>query len=276
MKSYELILTDLLDHSYIETFEDVFEPEYFMYLEENSYEELIKGNITDLRSLNYNLNYIKHYLTKNKFFYSTKQWSIFKSAKLLVPYITNSIQMNGDEATSKIKKKDKFSQVQFDNKIAAYLRFLTIVSDLNLFLVIDPYDQTYTVIEDIDLHKYVPLYFLCINLWNGFRGLTNDNSIKLIESIKSKYSNLWRTQMVKVFQDIQEAINTKASFKIKLDINKGDINYLDAKFRDQDLSKINEYKWFMNDGNVTSSTTIEEYNWKPTAITGYRRKRYKQ
>ena len=73
MKSYELILTDLLDHSYIETFEDVFEPEYFMYLEENSYEELIKGNITDLRSLNYNLNYIKHYLTKNKFFYSTKQ-----------------------------------------------------------------------------------------------------------------------------------------------------------------------------------------------------------
>jgi hypothetical protein len=42
MKPYEYIMGRLLKHTYIETFEDIFEPEYFLFQQEENYCELLK------------------------------------------------------------------------------------------------------------------------------------------------------------------------------------------------------------------------------------------
>jgi GGDEF domain-containing protein len=118
-------------------------------------------------------------------------------------------------------------------------------------------------------------YFLCTNIRHGLDWMLSYSSSDHIQSIKDKYKHLRGDISMKVFHDLQVAIKTNASLKIKLDISKWDVNYIDAQFRDQDLSKIHEYKKFMNDGDVTASKTIEEYNGKPSAIVWHKRKRYK-
>lgn len=280
MQPYENIMGRLLKYTYTETFENIFEPEYFLFHQKENYCELLQWNMENIWYLQFDLNHIKHYITANKFFYYMEDWRLNKHERLLTPNIIESLTTRSDienyrKLGRKIRKNVKFTQIETSNKIATYILFLNIVTDINLFLVIDPHAQSYIITDDINLHKEATLYFLCINIRHGLDWILSNNSSDYIQSIKDKYEHLRRDKSMKVFQDIQEAIKTNANLKIKIDISKWDVNYFDAQFRDQDLSKIHEYKKFMNEGNVTASTTIEEYKGKPSAIVWHRRKKYK-
>ena len=289
MRSYEVIMSEFLRYTYTETFENIYDFRYFPFMDRYEYEELLRWNIIDPNILHLCLNDVKHHITDNKFFtYDKKELhenglykhEVYKDVRVFAPYTINSMNQPGMwylEIRKVIQDKIKFTQTHVSNKIASYLLFLNIVSDINLFIAINPINQSYIITDDIGLHKELISYFLCINVRNLLDALINRSSLEYVESLKEKYKHLREDKTLRVFSDLLEAIRSGMTRKIELDVSKWKVNHFDGEFREQNLDKRNSLKNFMStgDGDITADTTVEQHNWVPSAIVWHRRIKYK-
>lgn len=275
---FEKIISNFMAYNYQEIYENIFDRLHFPYLSDDEYNKLKIGEYNDLFALEACLDDIKCIKTRNNFFYYYENWELIKHTRLMYPVLMGEFnewksKYQQEVLRRAINSEVKFSQTRSPNKIANYLLFLSIVSDIKLYIFIHPYQQSYIIIDEYHINKNIPTRFLGVYITNLFNWLISFSSSDYIQSIKDKYKHSKGDQTIRVFQDLQEAIKTNANLKIKLNVNKWDINYVDTEFRDQDLSKYHYLKNMISNSD-TSHISIENHKGKPSAVVWHSRKRY--
>lgn len=284
LKPYELVFGKLLDVSINETFHNV--DKLFSSMSEQAnilykvkqWEALTRE---ETNTLNFRLTDKKYFITKNKYFYGLYKWYIREKAKLVTPHRKDAIISNMQELTKKetkeLKKLVQFEQEEIQHQLPEYLLFLTLTTNLELYLIINPVLHEYiiTTWDKISTHMWAYWMIYCIS--KIIRWMITYSSIEFLDEIRSKYSfeNNSNTDFVK---DLLEIVRKSPSSKIQVNASKWYVTDISFSNRDQDLGKYEEMKQYRRwEQWVTRTTGIEEY-WpqKKAIITTWKIRYWKK
>jgi len=279
-----IIMLDYRENSYIEEYQNIFDLNMLVWYPEEPIQNR-RNWIEDMGDFEIAINHIKYFITDNKFYYKSlietkndisskskrKHVKIFNDTKKTIEWFYNG---DYDLKKSEIKKLLKFTQTQKKNNYLQYIFFLNVVTNINLFIVFNPYRHSYIITDSDWMVENSWTCSIIINIRDILNKQLSSRLLNHAMAIRERYNQFnWNT-IKQVMKDIQDAIKTDASLKIKIDVQKWKVNYLDINFREQNVDKYYLIKEQTEKSEV-NHVAVEKYNGKPTAVVWHSRKKYK-
>jgi hypothetical protein len=275
LSSYELIFDCLIENSVEETYHNA--DQLFPNLSEQSnilYKlqswEVLWKEERDL--LCFYLDDIKFSVTKNRYFYKIFDEWIWRDAKLITPFWKSTLETN-DWILSKsekkiLREKVNFVQVKKEHQIVEYLLFVTLTTNLDLFLVVNPVCNEF-IITSADrinsVHRWTVGLFACVS--KDMRWFIKYSSLQFLDQIKSKYDFSNEEDNELFIRDLLEIIKKSPSSKIQINASNWTVKDLSFSNRDQDLESYGQLKDFKRgERGVTRMTWMEEHWTKKNAV----------
>lgn len=286
LEKYEDLYTLFLEYNYIEKFENLLDLPLFtdnVSVENNEilYKKHTGEVIKDDDTINFYIEDIKYHLNKNRYFNNQDMYDNLKNPKLVTPFRNYTIQTNSsDEELYDLKKSIKncvkLTQIREKNRILDYLYFLSITTTLKLFIMINPSDNSFIIVDEINISSLKNSYSLCIYITPQILFTLTQQSQELIEQIKTLHTSEKQGDSKKIFEDLYEIIKKNPTSKITINSNQyGNNVNLDFLIRDQNINnfeKIKNYKRW--ERWVTRSTSLEEHGTKKTAVVSHGKIKY--
>lgn len=229
---------------------------------------------------NFQLDVLKHYFTKNylmkpNMIYSTEEVchaQIFYSQILArLKYADN--HQHYLDTSKKIRRKIKFSQWLIKNYRLPYILFVALLSNQDVYLVIDMHHLDIVLASANRLSKKITHQSNVINITSYIKWFYSDNFLLSVGKIREKYSHVQSaSEMDAVITDLLDMINKTWTVLVNLQIQDHVPMYMKWQFKTKDLSKyqdLQEYTsdyWFLAHKNHKWSKNIivweKEFKYK--------------